>query len=745
MYSLKNTFLQDREKLADQYVNAWYNDEAGARVQVLKEEMLALADALEGQPKPVVKARCFAYLLENAPVYVNADDWFGISLEAAKMSKLKDVGMQCGLLLRELSKKWSRELYSELNKPEDAHFRKHAKDLLLNEFYIDYNHSTPCWEDILGLGVSGLLDRVLSYRAKLSPLTAEQEAYFDGIEITYRAFLRLLDRYIEALAGREEPRRVIMRDALMQLRENPPANTYEAMLLAWIWWYVQEQVDGIRVRTMGGIDQLYRRFFEADVASGHFTEDDIREMLCYFMNGFYAMRVIYQQPMYFGGRDADGKCVVNRLSYLALEAYNLVAAPNPKLQVKIGKNTPEAFLRAVIETIRNGNSGISIINEDIAAASLMKLGVPEREAISCLMSGCWDYTVKNHEVKTIPVRVSLPKVLEYTLYDGYCQNTGERVGCEVGTEFADFSQFYEAFVKQWHYIFSRIRGVIEHWELYLAEISPSNLFSGTMVDSLAQGVDGYARGMKYNTTVLSIAGLATLVDSLCVIKKFVFDEKQITLDELRAILRANWQGHETLRKSILHDGDKYGNGSEMADDIMVRLAKLLGEVNGVPNSRGSYWKMGALSIDKNVRLGDVLGATPDGRLAGEPYSKNLSPVIGMDRKGVTAFLNSVSKIDFTDFSHAGMLDVILHPSAVSGEDGLTAFCALIKTYFARGGHSLQFNVFSAEMLRAAQREPEKYRSLQIRVCGWNVYFVDLEKVLQDDFIRQCENSEATGF
>lgn len=155
--------------------------------------------------------------------------------------------------------------------------------------------------------------------------------------------------------------------------------------------------------------------------------------------------------------------------------------------------------------------------------------------------------------------------------------------------------------------------------------------------------------------------------------------------------------------------------------------------------------MGALSIDKNVRLGDVLGATPDGRLAGEPYSKNLSPVIGMDRKGVTAFLNSVSKIDFTDFSHAGMLDVILHPSAVSGEDGLTAFCALIKTYFARGGHSLQFNVFSAEMLRAAQREPEKYRSLQIRVCGWNVYFVDLEKVLQDDFIRQCENSEATGF
>ena len=144
----------------------------------------------------------------------------------------------------------------------------------------------------------------------------------------------------------------------------------------------------------------------------------------------------------------------------------------------------------------------------------------------------------------------------------------------------------------------------------------------------------------------------------------------------------------------------------------------------------------------NVRYGSVTKATPDGRKVGEPFSKNLSPVIGMDRGGITTLLNSIGKIDFSKFPHAGMLDLVLHPTAVSGEDGLEAFAGLVKTYFAKGGHSLQFNIFSAETLKEAQKNPDKYRTLQIRVCGWNVYFVDLEKVLQDAFIKQCEHYES---
>ena len=225
----------------------------------------------------------------------------------------------------------------------------------------------------------------------------------------------------------------------------------------------------------------------------------------------------------------------------------------------------------------------------------------------------------------------------------------------------------------------------------------------------------------------------------------VFDQRVLTLSELPSILQNNWKGREQERLAILRDADKYGNGSALADGLTVDFIDFVSKhINGTPNSRGGYWKMATLSINKNVRFGEKNGATIDGRLAGEPFSKNLSPVIGQDRGGITTLLNSLGKIDFTQLTHAGMLDLILHPTAVSGEEGLSAFAALVRTYFAKGGHSLQFNIFSAELLKKAQQNPQQYRNLQIRVCGWNVYFVDLEKVLQDAFIKQCEHSERIG-
>lgn len=745
MGGLWNTFNGDREMLDKQYVKAWNNSKAFENVEKLKGEVMNLADTLKEETHPVIKAKCFDYILENAQLYINPDDWFGISLEAIKMDPILDIGCHYVKILNSLHDKWRMELEDELSLKQYKHFRKHAVNYLLNEFYIDYNHSTPNWEDIFKYGISGLLKRAQSYKADLgkkAPLSPEQIAYFEGIEITYTAILKLFKRYIAALDKKTEPKMKCMKKAFENLLNNPPQNTYEALLLAVQYWFLQENIDCVRARTMGGLDQLYYNFYKTDLENGTFKKENLKELFVYFMNTFNAMRVAYQQPFYVGGMNESGNCIVNELSYLVLDAYNFLAAPNPKLQAKIGKNTPDEFLKVVLDTIRNGNSSISVINDDNAALSLMKLGVSKEEALTNLMSGCWDYTVKNHEVKTIPVRVSLPKVLEYTMTNGRCLSTNEIVGCETGTKFETFDDFYAAFEKQWLYIWKVVKSIIENWELYLEDISPSNMFSATMTDSLSQGVDGYAKGMKYNTTVYTVAGLGTLVDSLCAIKKYVFDKKEVSLEEFVDILENNWRGNERLRKIILNDKDKYGNGSAMADELMVKLADFFAKnVNGAPNSRGGYWKLGTLSIDKNVRYGAITKATPDGRKEGEPFSKNLSPVIGMDRGGITTLLNSVGKIDFSQFPHAGMLDLILHPTAVSGDDGLEAFAGLVKTYFSKGGHSLQFNIFSAQTLKEAQKDPDKYRTLQIRVCGWNVYFVDLEKVLQDAFITQCEHYE----
>ncbi len=741
------SFGFSRKSLDEQYVKAWHNEEAFARFAVLRKETEAYADSLAGKPHPVIKALCFAHLCEEAPIYVNPDDLFGICLEAQKMDPIFDIGCHYGKMLQFLPQKWEKELSDVLYKPEDKDFCEGARNYLLNEFYIDYNHSVPCWEDVFSLGLGGILGRVEKYRASFAEkgeLTREREAYFDGMEITYRAILKLFSRYAEKLSGYGTEEAGMMRKALLALENRPPENMYEALMLSWQFWFLEENIDLVRARTIGGIDELYRRFYEHDLQNGVFTKDEITGLLVYFMNAFNAFRVAYQQPMYVGGRDRTGKCVVNELSYVVLDAYNILSAPNPKLQAKISGNTPEAFLLRVAETIRNGNSSISVINDEVAEKSLLKLGATGEEARTCLMAGCWDYTVKNHEVKTIPIRVSLPKILEYTMNGGKCTVTGKQVGMHTGApdSFGTFEEFYAAFERQFTYIFERCRRIIENWELYLDVLSPSNMFSATHTDSLSKGVDGYARGMKYNTTVFTVAGVASLVDSLCAVKKYVFDKKEITLSELNSVLSGNWEGAGLLRKKILADKDKYGSGSSLADGLTVRVTKFFARtVNGVPNSRGSFWKLGTLSIDKNVRFGAIAGASPDGRLAGEPFSKNLSAVVGMDRNGVTGFLDSVSKIDFSDFPHAGIADVLLHPSAVSGKEGLEAFAGLIRGYFAKGGHSIQFNIFDAETLKKAQKEPDKYRTLQIRVCGWNVYFVDLEKVLQDAFIAQAEHYE----
>ena len=447
--------------------------------------------------------------------------------------------------------------------------------------------------------------------------------------------------------------------------------------------------------------------------------------------------------MYIGGMDEEGNCTVNELSYLFLDAYDILQRPNPKLQAKISKNTPDKFVKRVCEVIRNGNSSISIVNDDNAVEALTKIGVPLEEARTTLMSGCWDFSVKAKEVKTVPIRENLPKIAELTLTKGVCLTCGEKLGIDVGEDFHTFEEFYSAFKKEWMYIWQKGKRIIENWELYLDKISPSNMFSSTFTRSLSLGIDAYAKGMKYNTTVFSVAGFATVVDSLCAIKKFVYDKKLMTLNEMREAIKNNWVGFERQRTIIWNDKDKYGNSSRMADEISRDLSAFMAnEINGVPNSRGGYWKFGLISIDKNVRMGSVMKATPDGRYEGTPLSKNISSVVGKDRNGLTALMNSVTNIDFSHMTHAGMLDAILHPSAVSGEEGLESFAGIVRTYFEKGGHSIQFNIFSSELLREAQKNPDQYRNLQVRVCGWNVYFVELEKVLQDAFIEQSEHYEA---
>ncbi|MDD3471063.1 MAG: pyruvate formate lyase family protein, partial [Thermoguttaceae bacterium] len=731
-----------------QYEAPDFNPETGLEFDALERQTLALTDSMAGQPHPVVKAKAVEFILDHAQLAVNPLDWFGFDFNVAPVRATRDFGWQRHHIINDLSRKWIDELnHGPVEVYTSERIRMGREDGLF-VMYPDYDHTAPDWESILRLGFPGILERVRRYRGKHAALSPEQTAFFDGMEITYTAILRF-SRRLTAEVGKhagESPKTANLFRALNWLVENPPSSLYEAMVMGLLYWKLQENVDGFRVRTLGDIGNLYFNFYQRDMEQRTYSREQVKELFKYFMNQFFAMHIPYQQPMYFGSMDANGRVEINELSRLIFDAYDEADIYDPKIQICITEQTPDDFIKRVLKAIRRGNSSVSLINSENTVKALLKTGVTLEEARTYVMTGCWDFAVKN-EAKTIPLRLNLPKIVELVLNDGIDPLTGHRLGSVTGAPetLTDFGKFHAAFKRQLKDVAELMMKTADTFEKFLHEYNPSSMYSATIAESLEKRVDAYGFGARHCNSVFNISCLATTVDSLAAIKKFVYDRKVLSLQELTELLKRNWEGGEELRRKILADDDKYGNDSALADQLMVDLTddttKL---INNRPNGRGGIWKQGQISIDFNVRFGTKTGATPDGRKSGDILSKNLSATIGMDRNGLTGLMNSVCKMDMSNFAHAGMLDIILPPSAVKGDEGLDIMLALVRTYFKMGGHSIQCNVFDSKLLLDAQAHPEKYATLQVRVCGWNVYFVNLSRQEQDLFIAQAEHVEKEG-
>jgi formate C-acetyltransferase len=265
------------------------------------------------------------------------------------------------------------------------------------------------------------------------------------------------------------------------------------------------------------------------------------------------------------------------------------------------------------------------------------------------------------------------------------------------------------------------------------------MYSATIKTSLEQGRDGYAYAAKYNNSAMPCCGLGSTVDSLMAVKTFVFEERELTLQQMSDILEADWDGYEVLRHKIQNDPRKYGNHNPEADAMAACVADFFSKTCcSIPNERGGHYKAALHVARAYIHHGKKTGATPDGRKAGEEFSKNADPAAGRDKQGATAQILSALSLTPPTFPEAFCVDVMLHPSAVSGNDGLMLLKGLLMTYLGGGGMSLQFNVFDADTLKDAQRHPEKYPNLQIRVCGWNVLWNNMCKAEQDVFIKRAE-------
>lgn len=310
--------------------------------------------------------------------------------------------------------------------------------------------------------------------------------------------------------------------------------------------------------------------------------------------------------------------------------------------------------------------------------------------------------------------------------------TGDLAGLKT------FDDFYYAVIRQWRALIEKAISVSRSYERYFSYVNPSLTYTATIEGALEKGRDAYQNGVKFNNSSVLNCGFATLVDSVVAVKKLVYDDKIVTLEVLKAALDANWEGYEDLRR-LAESAPKYGNGDNEADGIADALAAYFANsVNGRENARGGVYKAIMHTAMMFKWEGEKTAATPDGRKRGEEIGKNGSPSIGADREGVTALILSALGTRPYTYCESYGLDAWIHPSACAGEDGLTAMKGLLKTYMRGGGMSIQFNVLDTGTLRDAQKNPEKYRNLQVRVCGWNVLWNNLPKDEQDAYIRRAE-------
>lgn len=339
-------------------------------------------------------------------------------------------------------------------------------------------------------------------------------------------------------------------------------------------------------------------------------------------------------------------------------------------------------------------------------------------------------------------RINLAKAVEVTLTGGYDILTESLIDETASNDFSSFEELFEAYLRRLDSFADAVFDLLDSREKCFPDIHSSPLYSSTMDNCVERGGDIYQDFCGvYNNTSINALGLATATDSLLAVKKLVFDEKKLTLSEFIEILKKNWEGEELLRQRIKRTFPTYGVNDAFADGLARAMLHRLGDkINGRPNVKGGVYRFGAFTVDWRFPFGEKCGASPDGRLAGETISKNICATLGGDREGATAHIFSGAKLGGKVTPNGSVLDIVLHSSAVSGENGLAAMSDSLKTFVEMGGTAIQYNVLNAETLKEAQRDPEAYPNLQVRVCGWNALFSTLTEIEQNEFIKQAEEA-----
>lgn len=728
-----NTFESNRKHIENEFQEAVWDQKTGLSPEQLSLELQKIQASVSSLPRPIVCAKAYAYLLDNVQLQINEHTPFSV-----KMNIGVDYTGFAGadIYAKELFQKQRHKILSE-KLPEEYDRMQEGVSAGLATVFVDFWHTVPNWNFLLENGFSGILEKARESKKKLLEEGAKSPRvdFLDSVIIRFEAILRFLERVHEYSLGFDVSN---FSAALLNLTKKPPQTLYEVMLFSVLYLYFEE-IGCERARTLGPIDQLYLPFVLRDLENGK-SIDDIKELFRYFFIHFTAAKRFAEQPFTLGGCDKDGKDHTNMLSHLILDVYDELNIYDPKIHIRYHENMDKGLFQKALSMIRHGHNSICILNDEAVLAGYERLDIPREDAADYVVLGCYEPIIMGKEEGEIGVAwINAVKFIEFALNGGKDIITGKQIGYPSATEFDCFDDFLATYLSQMDYAVDFAIDFAEKQSAYNTEINPSPIYSASFPECIEQGLDVHEYPLKYNNMSVKCFGLATVVDSLVAIKKLVFDEKKLTLKELKEILENNWEGHDDIRGWVLNDKDKYGNGLPLPDSIMTAITAHIEEkYTGKRLAHGRRLRFGLDSVNQCIRRGKHTAATPDGRRAGESTSRNLCATLGMDRGGITAYMQSVLKINTAAFLNSAILDFTLHPSAIEGDKGLEDFCSLIKIFFAQGGFAVQGNVVSAQTLKNALDEPQKYATLQVRVCGWNEYFVKMGRKKQELFIKRSE-------
>ena len=594
----------------------------------------------------------------------------------------------------------------------------------------------------------------------------EKKVQLEAMSIACDAMVLYGQRYAayarELAAEESNPQR---KDELLWIAGNcdvVPAHKPETFAQAiQMYWFVHTgvttELNIWDAYSPGKLDQYLYPFYKKEKEAGSLDYDQARELLeCLwikFNNQPAPPKVgitLKESATYTdfanintGGIDPyTGEDGVNEVSYLILDTMDEMKLLQPSSNVQVSAENPDEFVKRAVEISRKGWGQPAFYNTEELIQELLNAGKTLEDARFGGASGCVETGAHGREAYCLTGYLNVPKIFEITLNNGFDKYTGKQIGLETGNpaDFTSYEEIRSAFLKQLDY-FINIKIAGNHKiETIMARYLPSPLMSVVVDGCRDSGKDYNAGGAKYNTRYIQVVGIGTMTDILAAIKYNVFEQRRFSLKELQAAIDANFVGHEMTRNLVLNHTPKYGNDDDYADAIMVDIFESVRDkIRGRKTVYGGTYQIDMLPTTCHVYFGSVMTASANGRLAGIPLTDGISPEKGADLHGPTAVIRSASKMDHTS-TGGTLLNQKFTPASIAGEEGLTNVTALIRAYFRMMGHHIQFNVIDRAVLLEAQKHPEEYKDLIVRVAGYSDHFNNLEKALQDEIIFRTEQS-----